>query len=95
MAAQVEVELLMLREDLEDKGLEKAEVDAKIQQQREKLMASAEQANEAEVEKEQEAAEKPTTSSRCLPPFHDRPSMTIIAIPSMMHTHRRSTSHRQ
>jgi len=62
--AQVEVELLLLREDLEDQGLEKAAVEARIQQQRAKLMATAEQANEAEVEMETDAAQKPTTSSR-------------------------------
>ena len=47
---QVEVDLLLFREGLEDQGLSKDEVEARVAAQREKLLA---------------AADKPSTSNRC------------------------------
>lgn len=53
---QIEVELLLMREGLEDKGLSKAEVEAKVSQQREKLLSSA--------SLKTDGSDQPSTSSR-------------------------------
>ena len=53
---QVEVEVLLFREGLEDKGLSKEEIEAKVEDQRKKLLIKAEK---------KPSAGQPSTSERC------------------------------
>ena len=55
----MEVELLLFREKLEDKGLSKADVEQQVTEEREKLLSSS--SNAAST------AEPPSTSNRYMP----------------------------
>ena len=55
---QIEVELLLFRENLEDKGGLKADIDEKVKEERERLLSQRSQVTDA--------AEQPSTSNRCV-----------------------------